>query len=66
MTSFLWGGQRKVTLGDMGGGGDKNLKKRGDVLCERPHIENSTANMDVRRIMIHISLHMMIRDRENY
>ena len=36
VTSFLWGGQRKVTLGDMGGGGVKNLKKRGDVLCERP------------------------------
>ena len=36
VTSFLWGGRRKVTLGDMGGGGVKNLKKRGDVLCERP------------------------------
>ena len=29
VTSFLWGGQRKVTLGDMGGGGGEKSHKKG-------------------------------------
>ena len=29
VTSFLWGGQRKVTLGDMGGGGGQKSPKKG-------------------------------------
>ena len=33
---LFMGGQRKVTLGDMGGGGVKNLKKRGTSFVNGP------------------------------
>ena len=46
--------------------GLKTLEQIDKYKNTRQYIENPTANMDVRRIMIHISLHMMIRDRENY
>ena len=38
--SFYRGGHQKVTLSDMGGGRGQKSQKRGDVLCERPHIGN--------------------------
>ena len=38
------GGKQKVTLGDMGEGGVKNLKKRGDIICERPLMVFSSHN----------------------
>ena len=38
VTSFYRGGHQKVTLGDMGGGRGQKSQKRGDVLCERPHV----------------------------